>query len=233
MALWDSLMGVYTAANSMAFEDYDSVDVRCVSRKECRDEAGVLRAFEDWEAVSETLWTRSVDQSWSFRMLSGTIDAGELYAVFEVTDSQANRYCSEPRPLRTRYAAPDEIFVTYDDGGLLTVNRLSLSDGEENALLSMDVKNISPQEAFIRMEGLEINGKKTALSAEVYGSGANDGLMPDEEQPLMVSIPASILTDAGPVTDLQFQLLMLDAAAEEIVGAVSVSAVLQWHARPE
>ena len=228
VALWDERMGVYSAANTMAFEDYDYVRISLDTRREVRDERGVLRAFDDWEIVSEETWQKAIDGSWSFRMLNDAVDPAELCVVFEVTDSQMNRYCSEPRPLRVSLAEADEIVVSYDDCGSVRVGSISLSALQGMLLLNVDVQNITGAERLIRLEDLTINRKATGLAAYSYGSGASGGLLPEEEQTITVMIPFSVLPDEDIISEMTFDLIIADPETGSSVGAVPVMTALRF-----
>ena len=228
VALWNERMGVYSAANTMVFEDYDHVRISLDTRREVRDEGGALRAFDDWEIVSEDDWQRAIDGSWTFRMMNDTIDPGELCAVFEVIDSQMNRYCSEPRPLRASLAAADEVIVSYDDGGSVQIGSVSLSALQGMLLLNVGVKNIAGAEHLIRLEELTIDQTQTGLGAAGYGSGASGSLLPGEEQTIAVMIPISVLPDEGAVSDIAFSLIAADPVTGSTVTVIPVMAALRF-----
>ena len=226
VALWDEGLGAYTAAFQMAFDDYDGVAVTLDTRRETRTEAGALKAFADWEVVSQSEWRADIDGSWSFRMLNDTIDPEKLYASFEVTDSQNNRYSSEPSQVRTQIGAAGEVRVAYDDANLVLINHLTLTPSGDQLLLSMDLKSLAQQEAIIVMEDLTVNGIETGITEEVYGNGENDGLIQNEEQILMTAIPKSVLEGQEAVTGVSFVLKLLDAETDDELGAVPVEVTL-------
>ena len=228
VVLWDDRIGGYSAANNMAFSDYDSITLKTPSFRESRDGMGTLKALAEWDTVSEKEWRMDNDGSWSFRILHDTVDTSLLYASFEVTDSQMNRYSSELHPLRSKAAGPGSITIEYDDAGLVLISSLRPFTLQNRLLISVNVKNITGQECFISLDHLSVNGMAADTYAEAYGNGIHGGLDPDEEQIILAEIPASVLADIGTVSELLFQLNLKSTETEEKLGSVPVKATMRY-----
>ena len=233
--IYDEVTGCYTGAYGMAFRDFTEITIPCVSRRETRDENGTLLPFDQWETASKTAWTSPIDGSWSFRFLHETIPTDELYAAFEVTDAQQNRYTSElVRVTPDRNADPfgdasAVIQVQYDDLGLAVINQFSLTNGDEGLTMALHVTNILPdREALIRMQDLTVNGSPVSAEATAYGTGENWGLLPQETQVMTVLIPAADIPPAEEITEMTFSLSLPDAKDESVIlGTVPVTVTIR------
>ena len=70
VAVWDESTACWTGSYGTSFADYSKMTVRHESRKESRDENGVLLPFDQWEKASEAdrQWELAIGENWSFRM---------------------------------------------------------------------------------------------------------------------------------------------------------------------
>ena len=221
--LMDEATDSYTCIYDFAFEDFDEITIPVVSRRETRDENGVLKPFGEWETAGETSWTAPVDGSWRFSFLPDTLDEGDLYAAFLITDAQHNLYTSEPARVKAETNEAGEMRVHYDDKNLLLVNSLTAAMADGKLMLNAEVTNLTEQEAFITLTNLTLNGQAVDGSATAYGSGENWGLLRDEKQMLHLSVPAEALAGLNPLTDIVFELQLINAADEsEVLGNVPV-----------
>ena len=230
VSVWEDSMNGYTTAYGMTLEDYDQVEMTSMTRRPVRNENGTLLAFEEWEEVGPVSWVALTSDPWSFKLVNDTLDTTTLYATFQVMDSQNNLYSSEPLVVKAEKAAPAEMRVAYDDMQLAVINSFSVQPVADNLVISADVQNITDAEAVIRLEGLTINGEAFEETSEVYGSGENWGLMPEETQRLLLNVPADKLAGVDRITAIAFNLVLEDAASQEQLGTVPVEVGLDIEA---
>ena len=226
VAVWDESTACWTGSYGTSFADYSKMTVRHESRKESRDENGVLLPFDQWEKASEAdrQWELAIGENWSFRMLDVMDHAEELYASFEVQDSQGNLYASELYRIRAGVVSADTLITEYNDAELVLLENLSLKIPDQ-IVLSAGVTNLTETEAIIRLDHLTVNGRALEdLNAEVYGNGENWGLLQGETQVLSLTIPAEAAAEEGEISSLTFDLILKNAADEtEILGTVPVT----------
>ena len=90
------------------------------------------------------------------------------------------------------------------------------------AILSLALTNISDSEAVITLDNLTVNGQALDLTATCYGNGENWGLLPEELQQLVLTIPAGELEAIGTITDITFDLNLRPTEEDEPFGTVPV-----------
>ncbi len=224
--VWDEASGGYTSVFGTSFADYDDILVDMTARSETRNERGELLPFAEWEVVSTSQWSAPIDGSWGFALVNDTLDTEQLYATFQVTDSQNNVYSSEPRVVKTKRADAGEVYVAYDDADLVLIESMTCSPVAEGVMLTGSLTSLAEQEIIVTLENLVVNGVETGLSAEVFGTGDNWGLLNGETQPLFVNIGADLLAGFEAVTDVAFDLTVSDAESEEVVGVIPVEMTL-------
>ena len=219
----DEATGMYSTSYGVAFEDCTSVSLPIISRKETRDENGVMLRFEDWDIISEENWEARNDGSWQFALLHDTIEPGELFAAFQVQDTQSEYHTSELAAAQGGAASAGDAIVSYDDINLLQIDRFTVSILQDQLLISANLTNLGETEALIRMSDLTLNGQAAEAEAEVFGNGENWGLLTGESQSLSLSLEKNSLPVSGELTEMAFLLHVVDAATEEELGAIPVS----------
>ena len=225
--VWEEELHGYTTAYGTSLADYDSMELAVVSRTPVRDANGTLMDFWDWEEARSKQYVLPVDGSWNFTLLNDTLDLEQLYAVFQVTDSQNNVYSSEPLALKTMDPADTEVRISYDDADLVIIHSLSADVNNDTLFLNGTLENISSAETIIHLENLKVNDVPLTEGADVFGSGDSWGLLEGEAQMLMLSIPYGSLADMDAITQIDFDLTLEDAVTGENLGTVPVQMVLQ------
>ena len=222
--IWEEELSGYTGIRGTTLADYASVALTAHTRRETRNEAGTLLAFRDWEEEKTETWELPLDGSWTFCLVNDTLPTTELYATFQVTDSQNNTYSSEPLAVKGKDPGAAEIRITYDDLGLVLIDSLSVALREDALTLSGSLENITDSEVIILLEDLTVNGEAFDATAEVIGNGDDFGLLKGEQQPLYLSVPLELPEGTDAITDITFSLTLLDAAnGEQPIGSVPVT----------
>ena len=224
--LKDEVVGGYTGIYGLTLEDFSEISVPIISRAETRDDKGVLLPFQEWEEVEQSAWTSSINGDWHFSLLNDTMDTEELYASFQITDAQYNMYSSELAVVKAQANIAGEVRVTYDDMNLARINSFNAAPIGENLVLSVDVTNLSETEAIIVLDHLSLNGENVEAYAEAYGSGDNWGLIQNENQYLQVALPMDELPVTEQLTNITFDLILVDASSDEQIGTVPVAVSL-------
>ena len=219
--------GSYTSIYNMRLSDFTAIRLPIVRRAETFAEDGTMLPFRDWDIVSEAEWSAPIDDSWSFALLNDTLDTTQLFATFQVTDSQSNWYSSQCRVVKALISGADEVRVEYDDMGLLLINSFSLSPLEGNLVLTASLTNLTDSETIVALSDLTMNGIALSQTAEAYGSGENWGLLPQEEQYLTVTVPVADLPQVDEITDVTFTLTSVDMQTNEAIGEVPVTVSLK------
>ena len=226
--VWDEGMGGYTPAFNTVFDDYDKVELTITRRTETRDDEGILLPFDQWTIAVEDTYGLDIDGTWNFMLLPKQIPEEDLYVAFNVTDSQNNRYLSDLLP-----AAEGPVTATavteYDDANLVVIKNLSVFISNGSLCVSMELSNISDQEATILLENMTLNGIPNEETAEAYGQGENWGLLPDGGDSAILSfvLPAYAYEGIETLSDITFDLTMENAAdPDQTFGTVPVHVTL-------
>lgn len=207
----DEETGGYTPAFRTVFTDYDEILLSVSSRRETRDEAGILLPFDQWELSGTEEYRCNIDGTWFFSLLPDDTDTGNLSVAFRVTDSQNNQYFSELLPVQSMPQAADAV-TEYDDANLVKIESLSVIAGNGYLRLSMELTNLTDTESVIVLEHLTLNGEACGFGAEAYGNGADWGLLPGESSPLVCAIPLESWDGPELLTDIAFDLTLQHAA---------------------
>lgn len=216
--IWEESLGGYTNAYCLSFSDFDEVVLTGTSRLQPDVINGAVPPFEQWEIAGTTEYRTAIDDSWSFAFVNDTLDRTLLYATFQVNDSQNNTYGSVPLVVKEQGPASDALRLEYEDYDLVLIQKLNIIPTAGDLAISASLTNLTDGEVIIRLENLKLNGQENDASTEVIGSGENWGLMPGEDQILYLAV--SGIEDMDTVTSIQFDLVVLDAASEEVVGTV-------------
>ncbi|MCR4876071.1 MAG: hypothetical protein K5922_02735 [Clostridiales bacterium] len=226
VAVWDEVMGCWTGSFQTAFSDYSEVKLTRIFRKETRNAEDVLLPFDQWEQAGELSLSLTIGEGWSFRMLDITENAEDLYASFEVQDSQGNLYASGLHQIRPAAPAAEEVILEYNDeyNGQPTLLLGNPKITVLNQLVfTVDITNLTEREGTVTLEHLTINGKEREETETVYGAGPNWGLMGGETQMLNLMIPLERLAEEKQITSMTFDLTLKNAEnEEEILGVIPV-----------
>ena len=128
-------------------------------------ENGVLPAFQDWERYEHgmSMYGLSLPDDWRFRFVREQVSGVQLHAMFEITDTQHNRYCSVPVPV----ANPNLTPLVPESGSFDTdAFSLSLSGSVNSSSLSrsaeliLTAENRGTEDAALETDGFLLNGER-------------------------------------------------------------------------
>ena len=127
------------------------------------DGRGLLPMFDEWpEDILMGGIQLELPNQWRFRWVEEQLTGTQLYALFELTDIQQNRFCTTPIPVRndnrTEYTGVPETETEGLELGMRAVLLRSERDREVRFVLSMDQQNA--EEAEYRFEDLTVNGTR-------------------------------------------------------------------------
>ncbi|MCQ2437629.1 MAG: clostripain-related cysteine peptidase [Clostridia bacterium] len=204
----------FTIRYNMTLDDFDTIRFDNNTFTEVRDDNGTLTAYECWTRTEGEPFTVSAEEL-TLTFLNDWFDTAELYAGFGLTDSQENHYTSEMQCLGGT-AAKGSVLTSYDDMGLLMVESLTVAPKDDGTRITVHMTNINELEGYVVLSNVVVNGTANDAEASACGMGPNEGLETGETQML------SFVVDEA-VTDLTFDLILINAADETEIGTVSVA----------
>ena len=226
---YDELTQGYTTRSLIDLSTLKEIRFSCVDRAVTRNADGAILGFDEWQTVAKTdfIWHRS--DSFRLCFLEDSLDDETLYAAFGLTDLQSNRYTSELVKFTGDDSAGTVQFRYADKNRLLKLRNLFCDpvDEQGSLWLSIDVTNMTMNEATVGLSKLTVNGHELEGETFVYGSGPNFGLPTDETQTLFVILDPEQLAEFREIRTLRFQLTIYDAVSGEVLGVVPVRARLQ------
>ena len=217
---WDEKQGSFTARYSLNAEDFDIWEFRRETREPAAYAGGTLFSWDEWPAAGETTVECHPREGQKLMILHEQIDRKELYAAFALRDYQNNHLLSALTAMAGEAVLRSgETVLRYDDLGTAVLSNplFSMRDNgtETSATLTMDVRNISGQEACFLMKNVRINGCETNLTASLFGFGANDGLDEGETQRLILPVGTEVLAQFDGITSITFDLIAADPVTAE------------------
>lgn len=225
---YDEAQGSYMQRYGISLEEFDAIELtREVRAPEALSEDTLL-SWNEWTPVDQTLCVCRPAGGQRLMMLHDRLARDRLYGSFALRDYQNHHFLSALSALSAyNNRRDDEIVLVYDDSKLVLLSGPMLTAGEQtNAVLSMDVKNISGQEAIVAVDNVCLNGQSTDLATEVYGFGEQDGLADGEQQRLVLWIPAAQLASFTALDSITFDIALLDPATNEELGRLPVEVSL-------
>ncbi len=225
---YDEAQDSYMQRYDILLDEFDAIELKREVRVPVAFAGDTMVSWNEWTRVDDTLCVCHPQGGQRLMMLHDKLDHDRLFASFAIRDFQNNRFLSAFSALSAyNNRRGDEIVLAYDDAKMLLLSNPLFTGGEQtNAVLSMDVQNIFGQEAIVAMRNVCLNGEATDLTTEVYGFGELDGLAEQEQQRLVLWIPAEQLSSVGTLETVTFDLVLLDPATEAELGRVPVEVSL-------
>ena len=226
---FNDLQGSFLQRYALNLADYDTLEIVRELREPTEFSEGTLDSWNEWPITEETVYSCRLSEAEGMMMLHDVIDHSRLYAAFAIRDYQNYYYLSSLTSLNAGNLNDGGVqLISYDDLDMLLLSNPQFSFRENGAdttaLLSMDVQNIFGQEVAVRIENVCFEGDTTDLTAMLYGFGDNYGLIDQETQRLVLTVPADILLAHPLLTTVTFDLVLVDPTDETVeLGRVPVS----------
>ncbi len=163
--VWDEATQTFTSRISFSPDDYETMMPWDMIWKMPRDSEGVLPPLNDWP-LHENLMNLEelrLPCNWHYTFSADHMDGDQLYAVFQITDIQQNRYCSLPvaieNPDRTAFRMVSDPWRSELEQATLTgaVVRSKEWSGVE---LILDMENLDSSENTYQISEIELNGNR-------------------------------------------------------------------------
>ena len=227
---YDEVQGSYLQRYAINLADYDTLEITRTLRQPSEFGDGTLNSWNDWTVADETVYSCKLSEGEGMMLLHDIIDNSKLFVSFAVRDYQNNNFLSSLTQLGS---APIDngLVLTYDDLEMLVLSNAQFAPRENGAnttaTLTMDVQNIFGQEVIVRIENVCFEGDATDLTADLYGFGENYGLVDQETQRLILTVPSDILLAHPQLTSISFDLVLVDPSDEVTeLGRVPVTGAL-------
>lgn len=134
-----------------------------------RYENGVVMPFDSWtENPMATGWEINVKDGFEF--VFAPLSDGEYYLVFEMTDTQGNKYCSELLPIEVdggerELYKPEDINVTWADGDRVKIAEadgvsvyLKKATKYDEPIYVVEAENTTSFPVNVRVDNVVLNG---------------------------------------------------------------------------
>ena len=217
----DESTGLYTNALGTSFGDYQHIRLTQSSRMLPPEGTYPLPPFSDWEIASTDSWESPVDGSWRFRLLEDRLPTDGLYAIYQVCDSQNNRYSSAMLSLN---ALPSETDyrLDYDDKTFdIEVDSFQLTIRDDLAIPAFVMYYKPDQALYVTMENIRINDVPVEGEGEAYGTGPNGAFSIGDRVSLSAECDISALAGEE-IKTMSFDVNLYDAATDEQVYSETV-----------
>ena len=228
MEKWDDLLQCYSSRYGISVSDYDTLEIISQSKEPKEFANGTLLPWDEWSLIGEEKYICSITGGQKLVLLHDQLDQCFLYASFAIRDYQNHHYLSSLRSLVEKPKA-QEASLQYDDKDALVLENATLSFNNDangrSAVLTMDLKNLTDHEIFVRIGDVLVDQDKTDLVADLFGNGPNWGILFNETQRLILNIPADVLSDKEQITQIDFILTLEfeDASTKEIPATVLIN----------
>ncbi len=201
--VYDETAGIFT--NRIAFSEKDFTDAGVVMfLRDLPDTDGALPGFMDWDGYEGYL-ERVIRPltGWHFRMIDHRRPTG-LYAMFEITDSQQNTWCSQP----VRMMNPSEQAFEMTPDAVMSAGctlRLSAALNEDDQVpqlkITFDLANGSGRKVAANVTQIVLNGERSIRNSLTL-TGLEDG----GSDRVTLSLNGEDLRGLETVTSLDFVL---------------------------
>ncbi len=131
----------------------------------------VLPSLDEWESVSDLVYHVPLPSDWHFGFRDLQTGDDIFYAMFEITDSQQNTYCSRPIPVANPYQK--EIHVVRDkfeaEEFQIQMSGQIISAPRQHVVnIRLEITNISQREITASGDSFIFNGTRIANSSTLH-----------------------------------------------------------------
>lgn len=187
------------------------------------DEQGRLLPCAEWKEDQHVQggWTVRSAEDWHLEFRDAPAYGVSLYAMFQVTDTQNNVYCSDLIPVDNRCLRDVRVYAStpsVSEAGVSVSARVSTAEVLPSLKLFVDIENRTQARVQATAGQLVVN----ALSVQSeYGSGI---LQPGETGRIVIELQGNQLTNLRYVYTWEAQLTLRDAETGETLAAFPLTA---------
>ena len=228
----DEATGAYTNRIAVNEADYDSLFLVDTHRHlPDSDEMSELPDFFSWELDYTGFSAYSFDPSkeWHFLWKNEMLTDDTLYAVFSVTDTQQNTYCSQPIQLQSLNRRP----FTATSGGIETsdftaglTGYVSSAQNEAGLQLDVNITNTTDRSIKVDIESVILNGTRYITSTTGVDT-RSCVVKPQASATTYITIGHEQLLELTNITDAAFTLRYYSDASNYQSTLVNASFRLQ------
>ncbi len=209
--VYDKITETYT--NRLSFSEEDFYKLRITNNVKrfpgfIRD--AELPSFGEWESVSDLFYQLPLPSDWNFGFRELQTAEEVFYAMFEITDSQQNLYCSQPILMDNSYLKEINIksnTVETDQFHLELSGQVMTSPQQYGLSLQMKITNTTDEDIRISGESFILNGNRIANNRSIYLKMA-----PGEIATENVIIDSVDLIFLNKIESLSFSLKVTDSS---------------------
>ena len=228
----DQATGAYTNRIAVNEADYDSLFLVDTHRHlPDSDEMSELPDFFSWELDYSGFSACSIDPSkeWYFLWKNEMLTDDTLYAVFSVTDTQQNTYCSQPIQLqslnRRPFTATSDGIETSDFTAELT-GYVSSAQNEAGLRLDVNITNTTDRSIKVDIESVILNGTRY-ISSTTGVNTLSCVVKPQASATTYITIGHEQLLELTNITDAAFTLRYYSDAGSYHSSLINASFRLQ------
>ena len=197
--------------NRVAFteEGYRQLELWDITRQLPEpDEMGLYPAFNSWGHTSQYThaYGLPLPESWHFEYADEIQTSYRLWAVFQVTDTQQNTYCTAPIPVdNPNMGAVDVVGGPVEMDGWRYDLSAETTQAEGGALrLTLSADDLSDEDMYLKMESLTINGRRVVSTV---GGFLYMNLNAGGSESLTISVSREQLQGLESVDSVDFELV--------------------------
>ena len=180
-------------------------------------------AYVDWDKNENMYIANGFDNyygSWHFHFYNEQLTGTQLYATFQVVDTQANTYSTELKQVinpNVKEEAVEPSELSSDNYQMQFSAVLKSSELYPGLSLRVQITNPTDRELSYRIENIRLNGNR-AVDSTLYSS-----LKGGETDLRSVTFSATDLSNIDRVTSIEGDLVIRDGESAEVLEKIPVS----------
>ncbi len=222
--IWEESLGTYRTVSEASPDHFSEVTFSTVFREETRDKNGTLLPFAEWKVSDTEERTFKTGDGWVIVLGEDSPPLEEVHAIFEITDSQNYRYCSDPLAVRRSDAGRNDdrsgTMIRYDDMDTASITLKKAVREADKLKITLGIENIGDREIVFGLESIGTPGVVSDREASTWGNGEHEGQEPGEEQDLSLSLRISDGSAADTIRKLSLVIYASDAVTQEVLASI-------------